>query len=156
MVLLFVFALRAGAANGGARLPGPAASRVLAAVACTFGLCLLLLGVLDLNLRTPADLSVVRAGYFLAWPGAVLLALAPFIGRDRIWAMVAAFAALLVPWVYPIVWMLWWDYHTGRYPGLDWFGLTLFVVPTLFGILTVSAVVSTLRQTRMRATSTMR
>lgn len=156
-VLLLVSALRARPANGGTRLPGPTAPRALAAVAFSFGLCLLVLGTLDLNLRTPSDLSVPRVGYFLALPGAVLLALGPFIWLDRIWAMIAAFAASLTPWVYPIVWLLWMD-HIRGYPSPawfrpDWFSLSLMVVPTFFGILTVCAVLSTLRRGRTSATN---
>ena len=147
-VLLLVSVLRARAANDAARLSHPTASKVLAAVALTYGLCLLLLGALELTARARTEPDV-PLGYFLALPGAALLALASFIWRDRIWAMIAAFAASLLPWVYPILWRE----FAGGHAVLDWFNLTLFAVPTLFGILTAYAVLSTLRRGRMNATN---
>jgi hypothetical protein len=146
-VLLLVSLLWARTSIDRTRLSGPTAPKVLAAVALTYGFCLVLLGAVELTVRSRGE-ATVPFGYFLALPGAGLLALGRFIWRDRIWAMIAAFAASLMPWVYPILW-------TGLAGGqatLDWFDMTLFVVPTLFGLLVAYAVLSTLVRGRRNAT----
>jgi hypothetical protein len=62
--------------------------------------------------------------------------------------MIAAFAASLVPWVYPLLWT---EVDRGAVI-LDWFGVTLLVVPTLFGVLVAYAVLSTIARARRNAT----
>lgn len=147
-VLLLVSLLRARTSIDRFSLSGPTASKALAAVVLTYGSCLVLLGALELIARGRAE-SAVPFGYFLALPGATLLALAGFVWRDRIWAMITAFAVSLVPWVYPLSWTAAdWGAAT-----LDWFDVTLLVVPTLFAFLVAYAVLSTLRRRRMNATN---
>lgn len=147
-VLLLVSVLRARTSTDRTRPSGPTAAKVLAAVVLTYGFCLVLLGALELTARARAEFGV-PLGYFLALPGAALLALGGFIWRDRIWAMIAAFAASLMPWVYPLFWA---EADRGAVT-LDWFNVTLLVVPTVFGILATYAVLSTLIRRRMKATS---
>lgn len=146
-VLLLVSLLRARTSIDRTRLAGPTASKVLAAVVLTYGLCLALLGAVELTMRGRTE-ATVPFGYFLALPGASLLVLCRFIWRDRIWAMIAAFAASLMPWVYPILWPA----LSGGQAALDWFDLTVLVVPTLFGLLVAYAVLSTLGRGRRSAT----
>lgn len=150
-VLLLVSVLRARTSVDRIRSSGPTASKILAAVVLTYGLCLVLLGALELTARDRGE-SYVPFGYFLMLPGATLLVLGAFIWRDRIWAMIAAFAASLIPWLYPIFWT---DVAGGQ-GTLDWFNLTLLVVPGMFSIIVAYAVLSTLRRRWMNATSAAR
>jgi hypothetical protein len=146
-MLMLVSLLRARTSTDRTHHSGPTASKVLAVVALTYGLCLMLLGAAELTARGRGE-ATVQLGYFLVLPGASLLALASFIWRDRIWAMIAAFAASLMPWVYPLLWMA---LARGQ-AVLDWFDITLFVVPTLFGLLVAYALLSTLARGRRNAT----
>ena len=117
--------------------------KALSAVAFIYGLVLLFVGVLMLarqDRRPPFE--QIPSGYMLVFPGAALLLLNGLVRRGQVFAMLAAFVASLVPWIYPMFWL---EVSGGRMV-LDWFNLSHLVIPTLFGILVATAVLSVLRE----------